>query len=529
MKKISFKFIKSIKKKWFWIGGGILLVVIVGGVFLASRVSATQAGPGVVSQQTYAIKKTTLYNEISATGNVRAIQSATLAWQTSGQVKTVNVKLNDTVKADQVLAELDQSTVPASVTQAQLDLIDAKQALEDLETSTTSVAQAQVALVTAQTAYDEAEKDVAALSLNRATETTLTKAETAYQLALAEVAKAQDDYDNYKNLDDTDYRKITSLNRLTTAQTNRDSALATLNWYKGKPSESDIAEANANLALAKAQLEDAQRAYDRVKDGPTSADLAVAQAKVNAAQSTLNSSKIIAPFDGTITSLSTLVGDQVSSGTSALRIDNLKTLVLDLNVSEVDISKIEVGQTATITFDAIADVTYQGQVEEVNRAGTTTNGTVNFSVSVIVTDPDDQVMPGMTAEAAIQVQKVENVLAVPSTAVVTRNGKSMVYLAGGTTLEVTTGVVTDTMTEITSGNLAEGDAVVTDPTSSTSTTENTNSGNIFQQLMRSLGGGSMGRNGNMGGSRPSGTDGNFTPPTGSDGSMPQPPSGGAMP
>ncbi len=79
-----------------------------------------------------------------------------------------------------------------------------------------------------------------------------------------------------------------------------------------------LADAKADMELKKAKLEDAQRAYDRVKDGPNPADLAAAKARVNAAQATLNMARLIAPFAGTVTDVHPCAGDQVTAGTLGL-------------------------------------------------------------------------------------------------------------------------------------------------------------------------------------------------------------------
>ncbi len=131
-------------------------------------------------------------------------------------------------------------------------------------------------------------------------------------------------------------------------------AVPQVRTYRSNPDPTDIANADAQLALAKAQLEDAQRAYDRVQGGPNSDDLSAAQARVDAAQAALSVAHITAPFSGTITQAQPTSGDQIALGTQAFRLDDLSSLLVDVQVSEVDINSVSVGQPVTITLDAVS-------------------------------------------------------------------------------------------------------------------------------------------------------------------------------
>jgi len=108
-----------------------------------------------------------------------------------------------------------------------------------------------------------------------------------------------------------------------------------------------------------------------------------------------------------------MVGDQVSPATSAFRLDDLSKLKVDVQVSEVDINTVQVGQLVTLTFDGVAGKTYHGKVEEADQVGNAVQGAVNFTVTVVLTDPDASVKPGMTATVSIIVKQLSNVLLVP--------------------------------------------------------------------------------------------------------------------
>ena len=94
--------------------------------------------------------------------------------------------------------------------------------------------------------------------------------------------------------------------------------------------------------------------------------------------------------------------------------DDLSNLLIDVQVSEVDINNIALDQPVTLTLDAIPNKTYHGQVTEVSQAGDTSSGAVNFTVTAKLTDGDAQVKPGMTAAVNIVTNQVKDQLLVPN-------------------------------------------------------------------------------------------------------------------
>ena len=101
---------------------------------------------------------------------------------------------------------------------------------------------------------------------------------------------------------------------------------------------------------------------------------------------------------------------------------------MDVEVSEVDINSVNIGQPVTLTFDAILGQEYHGEVVEVAQAGTSTNGVVNFKVTVELTDADSSVKPGMTAAVNIVVEEMKDVVLVPNRAVRLVDAQRVVYL-----------------------------------------------------------------------------------------------------
>jgi HlyD family secretion protein len=213
-------------------------------------------------------------------------------------------------------------------------------------------------------------------------------------------------------------------------------------------------------------LEDARRQWERVKEGPDPDDLLAAQARRDAAQATLDLARLTAPFSGIITVVDSKPGDQVSPGTSGFRLDDLSHLLIDVQVSEIDINRIRVGQKVTMKFDAIQDKVYNGEVIEVDLVGNVNQGVVDFNVTVELTDADDAVKTGMTAAVNIVVEQLENVLLVPNRAVRASEGKRVVYVLRNGSLQalpITLGASSDTHSQVLEGDLQVGDVIVLNP------------------------------------------------------------------
>jgi HlyD family secretion protein len=235
--------------------------------------------------------------------------------------------------------------------------------------------------------------------------------------------------------------------------------------FRGPAPEDWIVDATNDLTLKTSKLEDAQREFDRLNNGNMS-DIVAAQARVDAAQATLNLARVISPFSGIVTEAHPLSGDQVGAGDTAFRLDDLSSLLVDVKVSEVDINSVSIGQPVTLTFDAILGKEYHGKVVEVTQAGTADQGVVNFTVTVELTDADSMVKPGMTAAVNIVVKEMQDVLLVPNRAIRVVNGQRVVYLLlNGKPVpkDLSLGSSSDTMSVVASGDVKEGDTVVLNP------------------------------------------------------------------
>jgi len=398
---------------------GLLITIIIVSAFIFVR----RANADPASEfQTAPVERGNLTATIGATGTVRARQTAVLIWQAAGTVDTVNVKVGDNIAADFVMAYLEKTSLPQSIIMAEADLVDAQKALDDLLTSDTARAQAVITLRDAQEVYDKA-------------------------------ANWREELNGKIHVKKIVYKKF------------RNRKIPVLKEYRGYADEGTIAKADEDLALAEAKLKDAQREYDRLTAGNTT-EIAAAQARVDAAEATLNLARVISPFAGTVTESYVLSGNQVAAGATAFRLDNLSSLLVDVKISEVDINSVSVGQPVTLTFDAILGKEYHGEIVEVTQAGTVEQGVVNFTVTVELIDSDPAVKPGMTAAVNIVVEEMQDVLLVQNRAVRLVDGERVVYvLVDGQPVkkEIRLGSSSDTTSVIASGDLNEGDVIILNP------------------------------------------------------------------
>lgn len=448
-------------KRW-WIIGAVIAVIVVG--FFAFRAySQAQVEQAVADMQTETVRMGPLTATVGATGIVRANQSATLAFQTSGTVEIVNVSLGERVSADQILATLDRKSLSSQIILAEADLVAAQRALDDLLESKQAQAAAQVALAQAEDALEDAEYILTVRQEgNRASTDTIRAAEANLVLANEEVDRAQQIYDHASG----DAGRALALSNLIAAKQHRDSIQRNLNWYLGSPTDTEQALLEADVALAEARLEDAQREWERVKDGPSQSDIASAQARVTAAEATLELARITAPFGGTVTSVDVMPGDQISPGTPSFRVDDLSRLLVDVEISEVDINRIKLDQPVTLNFDAIFEKDYEGVIIEIGQVGISIQGVVSFPVTVEILDADDDIRPGMTAAVNIIVEQIEDVVLIPNRAVRVRDGQRVVYLMKGGSpeiVEVELGATSDQYSQLLEGEVREGDNIVLNP------------------------------------------------------------------
>lgn len=226
----------------------------------------------------------------------------------------------------------------------------------------------------------------------------------------------------------------------------------------------------------------------KIKAGTDPLDIKSQELSIQQRQNSLQDARekladyyVRAPFDGLIAELPVKVGDAVSSSTTIATLATTQR-VAEISLNEVDISKIKVGQKATINFDALTDFSVTGEVVEVATIGTTSQGVVSYAVKIGLDTQDEKIKDGMSVSVAIITDSKMDVLIVPNSAIKNDRTNSYVEIlvSGQPSVKtVKTGLNNDTLTEV-SGDIKEGDEIITQTISTTNTTkQNTNSGGLI--------------------------------------------------
>ena len=257
---------------------------------------------------------------------------------------------------------------------------------------------------------------------------------------------------------------------------------------------------------AKDLLESYKNSLEQAEEG-----LESARNKLESTQDNLENYTITAPISGQVIQKAAKVGDNIrrsgNTDTAMAVIYDLSSLTFEMSIDELDIQKVEVGQTVEVTADAFEGETFTGKVTNVSLQSSYSNGVTNYPVTVTL-DEAGKLLPGMNVDGTIIIDKAENVLTIPVDSLMRG---SRVYVkddtalsadkgvpAGFRAVEVTTGLTNDQYVEILEG-LSEGDEVYINQSS-----QNTEIfGNMqgFQPGGPGMGGPGMGNSGGGGNDR----------------------------
>ncbi|MEI8130007.1 MAG: efflux RND transporter periplasmic adaptor subunit [bacterium] len=350
---------------------------------------------------------------------------------------------------------------------------------------------AEAKYLVAKKAYDRNFADYKNADRNSNTDTIVALINETYATSQT-LADALKSYDNlvryYQNT-------LTAQNR--TPNPKSDTSLTTIDSLMSKINThlSNLLSVKNTIDTNVTSIPEKQTSLKELQNGANPLDIQSAQLSVQKAQNalidanaTLANYSVRAPFSGTLAKVNVLPGDPASSGTAVATLIATDQVV-DIPLNEVDVSKVKIGDKATLTFDAVDGLTLTGKVAAIDTVGTVTSGVVNYTVTISFDSTDPRVLPGMSTTASIITDVHPDVLTVPSSAVKTNNSGSYVLafvpaltnttpatgqtgVTSSTTPEqipVTTGISDDTNTEIISG-LTAGQQIVTRSIVATTTT-----------------------------------------------------------
>jgi HlyD family secretion protein len=543
----------------------ILIVVIFAGYSLYKKTHATTGKVSYVTQPATTdtvVVSVSGTGQVSAENKIDLKPGG--SGQTTAGLTAVNVKQGDQVKAGEVIATVDEKNNNVALTQARASLQSAQASYDklkagltgvDLQTVQLSVTEAQQALNKAQDDYNTTvteqqqavskalsnflNADLTAEPINSTTTVTPTitgaYSDTVQGTYTINILQTPEGFNYTVSGLGTESGLITagipqpigsglyitfssttglgSNNGWTIEIPNAKSTSYISNQYtynSALQSQTDaLASAKDNVTSAQNALTSAQLSLSSKTAPPTDADVASSQAQIAQAEASLASAEvnydnniIKSPFDGVVAQLNNQPGDQVNSSTViATIITNQQLAVMPLN--EIDAVKVQVGQKANLTFDAINGLNIAGQVAEIDTIGTVSQGVVTYTAKVAFDSQDSRIKPGMSVTAAIITNVATDVLTVPNSAVKSNaNGSYVQILVNGKPQDkpVQVGISNDTETQITSG-LNPGDQIITQTISSSpaATTSRTTTGSIIPGLGGGGGGGRVFINGGGGG------------------------------
>jgi HlyD family secretion protein len=506
MKKNIFGYVTRIKTYILThkIISGIVLIVVLGGGWYAY--SALTSTSGQTRYVLGTVSTNTIVSSVSESGQITANDTLTITPQVSGQVISVNVTPGESVKAGQLIAQIDPTTALEAVTSAKENLQSAQISLAQLQEPATTltltqqqnnISQAQQSLTTLyQNSYSDVINtfvDLPAIISGLQDADLGTEAggasqwnidyyesqaskynseasayrDAAYNDYIAARTSYDQTFSDYKSLSSTpDQATVTKILQ-ETYQTTGDIATAVksannlIQFYSDQLGQNGatpktiaatqitnltaylnkaqthintlLSDTNslqsdqAAITIAQQTLAQTQSGADPLSIQSSQLNVTKAEDALSQAETTLAEYYVTAPFAGTIASVPVNPYDQAGSGTTLATLVTTKQYA-ELSINEVDAAKIQLGDKATLTFDAIPSLTLTGTVAQINPVGTVSQGVVTYNLEISLDTQDARVKTGMSINATIQNAVAINALTVPSSAIKTTNGASYVMI-----------------------------------------------------------------------------------------------------
>ena len=351
---------------------------------------------------------------ILASGVIVPSRWVTLSVSAAGNVESLNTSEGEHVEEGAVLLQLSGSDIrQAEVAAAELEQLKAQQTLDDLfQNNEIDRAAAYQMVVQYQQEIDDAIKKRTNQEYERSDRDTLDKAMAEYRMAVKKVSDAEELYDTVDHLPADDINRNEVLVVLSTAREERSKKLVQLNWLLGRPDALDIAITEADIELADARLQDAERQWNELAAGPDPDDLVLAQARLKNAEDQLASARsrledleLKAPFAGTVSQVNVRPNEWVVAGQPLLLLADLTNLQVETtDLNEIDTARVRVGDAAVVSFDAFPGTALNGTVTRISPKSSQTTG-VNYTAVIQLDNIPDRLRWGMTAIVDIQPQE----------------------------------------------------------------------------------------------------------------------------
>lgn len=508
-------FIRTHKKRCI---AAVVAVAVLAVVVIPRRSRSASADMAYVQE---ALGRRDIVNVYDGSGTINAADSYTVKSLVTGTVLTADFELGDTIQKGDVLYVIDSSDVEGDLESAQLSVSQAQRSYDDA---------ADARNVRTKISGEVSSFAVAAGDAVQAGQTVATVRDTSVMLLAVDFPAAEAQSfavgQAAQVMPDTTFEVLNgTIRSVSGADPSGDASLMTCTVTIAVPNTGSLTTAQAAVAQVNgvSSLNSAHFAYQReetvvaaasgtvselcVREGSTvrqddvllritgkdldkqaqnAADnLRSAELRMSSAERNISHYTIDAPISGTIVDKKVKAGDKLSANDAAMQnlctIYDMSYLELKLNVDELKIRSLKVGQEVEITADAVPGETYKGTISSILVAGTTANGSTSYPVTVRI-DEMGELLPGMNATAKITTASVKNVLALPNAALVrgsyvlvTKDSPSaanaetsMTAPDGYVYVKVTTGISDDDYIEVKSG-LQEGDTIAYDNSSVSAT------------------------------------------------------------
>jgi HlyD family secretion protein len=447
-----------------WLMGLLVAIPLAGGLsYIAYNQLVTAPQQRAQRKiQTAAVTRGNLTILVSANGTVQPESSVNVSPKTSGVLKRLLVKEGDFVKPGQIVAYMDNSNLQGQLLQSKGNLAAAQANLNKVIAGNRSqdIAQAQAQVDEANASLNKLiagnrSQDIAGATAN------LNKVQATYRQAAEDLRRNQQ----------LRAQGAISQQALSTARSTRDGAQAQVEQAQQSLNLLNAGSRPEDIAQAKSVVNQRQQALNLLKAGSRPEEIAEARAQVMAAQGAvaiaqrnIDDTTIRAPFAGIIARkyadpgafvTPTTAGSAVTSATSSSILALASTNEIVAQVAEASIAQIRVGQVAVIKVDAYSGKTFAGKVTQVATQSLVQQNVTSFEVKVAVADPQKLLSQGMNVTIDFKAGELNQVLIVPTAAIVQEKTAQGVYVAktGGNPVftPIVVGTTVNDKTEVKSG------------------------------------------------------------------------------
>ena len=414
------KLIWNARKRLAVVLATVVLAALVGFYFWGN---SADAAPYMTSK----VERGNLRNSVTATGTLQAVTTVQVGSQASGTISALYADFNSTVKKGQVVAQLDPSVTQAQVEQARANL---QQAQAQLQSARAAVAQSHAGAAVTRAGVSDAQ----ARALAAASTTQNQQAGVSAAQANVAVLKAQlDDAASFLRQEQALLQSgVIAQREYETAQTSYKTAEAKYNQAVAQLQMAELSAQSASgagQAQAAAQVEQAQAQTQQSQGQVQTAQAQVQNAEAQVEQATaalqlaeinLQHTTIASPIDGIVVSRDVNVGQTVAASLSA---PTLFTIAQDLtqmqviaNIDQADLGLVEQAKGASFTVDAFPGQEFKGAIQQMRLNPQTVQNVVTYNVVINVSNPEQKLKPGMTANLTITIDERNDVLKVPNSA-----------------------------------------------------------------------------------------------------------------